>query len=195
MIRFVAGPGGDVVPDLGAKLPGRGLWVRADRASVTKAAAKGYFSRAAKAPLKAPEDLAGRVAALLDEKIKAGLGLAARAGDLVTGFEKVREALKAGRVAVLVEAADGAADGRDKVFALAHGCGAGARVLGAFSAQELDLALGRTNVIHAAVHPGPLAEKLGFEMDRLAGFRPLTPEGWRLPGAGGTAADLKSGAA
>jgi ribosomal protein L30E len=160
---------------------------------VEKAAGKGFFSRAAKAPVKAPEGLAGLVEAGLRDRIKASLGLAAKAGDLVTGFDKVREVVRAREVAVLIEAADGAEDGRDKIFALAHGVGAEVVVLGAFAGQELDLALGRPNVIHAAVRPVPLAEKLRVEMGRLAGFGPLTPSGWRLPG--GPAEARQSGAA
>jgi hypothetical protein len=96
-------------------------------------------------------------------------------------------------VAVLIEAADGAADGREKIFALAHGLGGKVTVLGSFAGEELDLALGRTNVIHAAVLSGPLAEKLRQTMARLEGFCPLAPPGWHLPGAG--TGELQSGVA
>ena len=96
LVRFVAGPDGVVVPDVARKLPGRGLWVAADRASVEMAARKGGFSRSAKAKLSAPADLADRVEALLRARILNGLGLARRAGDLTLGFEGVSAAISAG---------------------------------------------------------------------------------------------------
>src|SRR5215218_5735426 len=93
LIRFVAGPEGQVVPDLARKLPGRGLWVAADRASVATAAKKGLFARAAKAKLQAASDLAEQVESLLKRRLLAGLGLAKRGGDLTSGFEKVSQAI------------------------------------------------------------------------------------------------------
>src|SRR3954451_13743567 len=92
LIRFAAAPDGAVVPDLARKLPGRGLWVAADRASVATAAKKGLFARAAKAQIKAPADLADQVERLLKSRLLSGLGLAKRAGDLTSGFEKVSSA-------------------------------------------------------------------------------------------------------
>jgi len=183
LIRFVVDPEGTIVPDLAAKLPGRGLWVRADREALETAAARGGFARAAKAQVVTPSDLVGQVEAGLVARIGNFLGLAARAGEITFGFDSVREALRSGAAGFLIEAADGAADGREKILALAHGLGAIIPVLGAFESSELDLALGRTNVIHAAVRPGPLAEKLGFEAGRFKGFRPLCPTEWRLPGS------------
>ena len=114
LIRFVAGPDGAVVPDLARKLPGRGLWVAADRASVTTAAKRNHFARAAKAKLSAPADLADRVEQLLTRRVLDGLGLAKRAGELTSGFEKVMAAVRSGKVAWLIEASDGAEDGRRK---------------------------------------------------------------------------------
>ena len=110
LIRFVAGPDGAVVPDLARKLPGRGMWVAADRASVETAAKKGLFARSAKAPMKASPDLAEQVSALLRARILNALGLARKAGDLTSGFEKVSSAISSGKAAWLVEASDGAAD-------------------------------------------------------------------------------------
>ena len=116
LIRFVAGPDATVVPDLARKLPGRGLWVAADRASVETAARKGLFSRAAKTKLSASAELADQVDRLLARRVLDGLGLAKRAGDLISGFEKVVSALGAGRAAWLVEASDGQPDGRRKIL-------------------------------------------------------------------------------
>ncbi len=180
------GPEGKVVPDITGKLPGRGMWVTATAEVLDEAIKKMAFSRAAKASVRASEDLPAQVEAGLLTRLRQGLGLASRAGDLITGYDQVREALRMGEVALLVEATDGAVDGREKVFALAHGLGADEeewpQVCGCFSAADLGLALGRANVIHAAVRAGSLAEKLNVDLGRLGGFRAVTPEGWRLPG-------------
>jgi hypothetical protein len=179
LIRFVAGPGGTVVPDLGRKLPGRGLWVAATRGAVEAAAAKGGFSRAARTKLAAGPGLADLVERLLAARILAGLGLARRSGALIMGFEKVRAAIAAGQTAWLIEAADGAADGRRKLLSLAERPANAPRVLGAFRSGELGLALGLENVIHLAFLAGRGAERWTVDVERFSGFRPLLPESWR----------------
>lgn len=182
LVRFVVGPEGEVVADLAAKLPGRGMWVRATAEDLAKASKKGLFARAAKAPVKVPEALENQVVTGLERRLREGLGLAARVGALTTGYEKVREALKSAKTGLLIEASDGAEDGREKIFALAHGTLGAVPVLGCLNSADLDLALGRSNVIHAAVSAGPMADRIVFDMTRLVGFRPLAPAGWRLPG-------------
>lgn len=179
LIRFVAGPEGQVVPDLARKLPGRGLWVAADRASVATAAKKGLFARAAKAQLKASAELPDQVEMLLKTRLLAGLGLAKRGGDLISGFEKVSSAIAAGKVAWLVEACDGAADGRGKLLRLARHQSPAPGLIGLFGAAELGLALGGENVIHTAFLAGRAAERWTEDVRRLAGFSPLLPEDWR----------------
>ena len=179
LIRFVSDPDGIVVPDLARKLPGRGVWVAADRVSVDLAAKRGLFSRSAKARLSAPANLADQVEALLRRRVLDGLGMAKRAGELVSGFEKVAAALSAGRAAWLVEASDGAADGRRKILAVARKSPLAAKVMGVYAAEELGLALGRENVIHTAFLAGRGADRWTFEVQRLSGFRPLLPESWR----------------
>jgi predicted RNA-binding protein YlxR (DUF448 family) len=179
LIRFVAGPDGVVTPDLARKLPGRGLWVAADRASVETAARKGGFSRSAKAKLAAPADLADQVERLLTRRILDGLGLAKRAGDLTSGFEKAAAAISAGKAAWMIEAADGAADGRRKLLQAAHGLSKPPRLLGLFVSDELSLALGLGNVIHLVFLAGRGAERWTTDVERLSGFRPLLPESWR----------------
>ncbi|WP_340645009.1 RNA-binding protein [Phenylobacterium sp.] len=179
LIRFVAGPGGVVVPDLARKLPGRGMWVAADRASVETAARKGLFSRSAKAKLSASPDLADQVDSLLRRRVLDGLGLAKRAGDLISGYEKVASALNAGRAAWVIEAADGAADGRRKILNVARKSPRAPKLLGLYSNEELGLALGGENVIHTAFLAGRGAEQWTFDVHRLSGFRPLLPESWR----------------
>ena len=179
LIRFVAGPDGTVVPDLARKLPGRGLWVAADRASVATAAKKGLFARAAKAQLKASAELPDQVESLLKSRLLSGLGLAKRAGDLTSGFEKVSSTISSGRAAWLIEASDGAADGRGKLLRLARHQSPPPGVFGLFAAAELGLALGGENVIHTAFLAGRAAERWAQDVRRLAGFSPLLPEDWR----------------
>jgi hypothetical protein len=179
LIRFVAGPDGVVTPDLARKLPGRGLWVAADRASVDTAARKSLFARAAKTRLTAPADLAEQVEALLIRRLLSGLGLARKAGDLILGFEKVLAAVVAGRAAFLVEAVDGAPDGRRKMTGSCHRSSRPPRLVGLFTSVELGLAVGGENVIHSAFLAGRGAERWALDIERLAGFRPLFPESWR----------------
>ena len=179
LIRFVAGPGGSVVPDLARKLPGRGLWVAADRVSVEPAAKKGLFARAAKARLLAAPDLAGQVEAMLMRRLLSGLGLARKAGDLVAGFEKAHGAIVAGRAAFVIEALDGAADGRRKILGAFHRASRPPGLIGLFTGEELGLALGGENVIHTAFLAGRGAERWALDARRLVGFRPLFPESWR----------------
>lgn len=177
LIRFVAGPDGSVVPDLGRRLPGRGLWVEATRDAVAEAARRNLFSQAAKTRLTAAPDLADRVGALLAKRCLEQLGLARREGALISGFEKSAAAVRSGRAAWVIEAADGSADGRSKILALArHQPGLG--VCGAFTAEELRLALGLENAIHAVLLAGGRAERWTLEVGRLAGFRPIRPPAW-----------------
>jgi predicted RNA-binding protein YlxR (DUF448 family) len=178
LIRFVAAPDGSVAPDLARKLPGRGLWVAADRVSIETAAKKNLFSRAAKAPLKPAGDLAELVERLLIRRCLDQLGLARREGVLISGFEKAAAAIRSGKAAWLVEAADGSADGRGKLVALAKHQTPAPRICGAFSADDLSLALGLENAIHAVLLEGGRADRWTFEVVRVAGFRPLTPPGW-----------------
>lgn len=179
LVRFVAGPDGQVVPDVARKLPGRGLWVAASREAVETAARKGGFSRAARAKLAAPADLAEQVERLLSRRVLDGLGLARRAGELMSGFDKVAAAAEAGKAAWLIEAADGAMDGRRKLLQAARRSGRVPRLLGIYGSDELSLALGLGNVIHLAFLAGRGAERWTLDVERLAGFRPLLPESWR----------------
>ena len=178
LIRFVAGPGGEVAADIARKLPGRGVWVEASRAAVEKAVRSSAFSRSAKAKLTAAADLADQVEALLVRDCLQRLGLARRAGTLTSGFEKVSSAISAGRVAWLIEASDGSADGRGKLLSLARRVPNPPRLCGAFSADELGLALGLGHAIHTAFPAGRPAQRFSEALGRLAGFRPILPERW-----------------
>nr|WP_314433333.1 RNA-binding protein [uncultured Brevundimonas sp.] len=180
LIRFVAGPDGQVVPDLGRKLPGRGLWVEASRASVEAAVKKNGFTRSAKTKLTAPADLADVVERLLAKRCLDQLGLARREGVLISGFEKSAASIRSGKAAWVLEAADGSADGRGKILALARH--QSSRICGAFTADDLSLALGLENAIHAVLLAGGRADRWTIEVERLAGFRPLRPPHWDVPG-------------
>ena len=172
LVRFVVGPEGNIVPDIEAKLPGRGLWVTADGAILARAVAKNDFPKAAKAPVKVAPDLVARVEKRLAERMLSDLGLARRAGQLVLGFDNVTRALDTKPPPrVLVEASEGAADGRKKLAGSAAARGLRVETIDCLTRAELSLALGRENVIHAAVKPGPLAERLILDSVRLRGFR------------------------
>jgi predicted RNA-binding protein YlxR (DUF448 family) len=154
LIRFVAAPDGAVVPDLGRKLPGRGVWVEASRDSLATAVKKNAFARSAKAPLKPSPDLPDLVERLLARRCLEQLGLARREGVLISGFEKTLAAVRAAKAAWLIEASDGSADGRRKLLGAAERSASPIPVCGAFSAEELSLALGLENVIHVALLAG-----------------------------------------
>ena len=183
LIRFVASPEGVVTPDLGRRLPGRGLWVAARRDSVEQAVRKGGFSRSAKTRLTAPADLADQVERLLLRRLLDRLGLARRAGELTYGFDKVEAAISAGKAAWLIEATDSAADCRRKIGQAVRRLEVAGRrtprTIGVFSGDELSLALGLGNVIHVAFLAGRGADSWTEDVERLAGFRPLLPESWR----------------
>ena len=167
LLRFVVDPGGALVPDLGESLPGRGLWVSAERASLAKACERGLFARAARRPIAVAPNLIDEVERQLAARALDILGLARRAGALVTGFDKVQRALAEGRVAVLVEASDGARHGRARLGALARDI----PVIARFDGAALSQSLGRENVVHAALAPGRLAERFLRESARFDGVR------------------------
>jgi len=188
LIRFVAAPDGALTADLQAKLPGRGAWVIADRPAIEKAIEKHMFARALDQQISVPRDLCGHIEALLAKRCLELMGQALGAGQMLLGSGSVAAAARAGSVAVLIEAADGASDGRRKMLAslkagglLGPGLNRGkASVIGCFSSEELSLALGRENVIHAALPEGGFASRLAAEARRLEGFRPLIPDAWTL---------------
>ncbi|HYD32813.1 MAG TPA: RNA-binding protein [Azospirillaceae bacterium] len=178
MIRFVVSPEGQVVPDLEGNLPGRGLWLTADKAVVARAVAKNAFAKAARRAVKVDVELPQRLEAMLTGRCLDLLGLARRAGHALAGFEKVRESLASGRIgrngpvpALLLAASDGAEDGRSKLKALARDL----PVVELFSATEIGAALGRDNAVHAAMGQGGLATRFLAESRRLAGLKGTSP--------------------
>lgn len=178
LIRFAVAPDGALAPDLSAKLPGRGVWVEAKRASVETALKKGLFARSVGRAVAAPPDLADRIETLLEARCLAQLGLAKRAGQLVVGFDQVRALLKSRRPAYMIEASDGAADGRVKLTQLARAAWGGAPLAGAFTMNALGEALGKGPIAHVALEEGPAARRFAGEFERLSGFRPGTPASW-----------------
>ncbi|MGB3273438.1 MAG: RNA-binding protein [Xanthobacteraceae bacterium] len=159
LIRFVVGPDGAVVPDLRRRLPGRGLWLTASKAVVGQALRKGIFARGFRRKVAASPTFADEVEALLVAGVQDALAMAAKAGQVVAGFAKVERAIAERRAVALIHATDGAADGRRKLEAAARqtyiGADGGLPVIDALSSAQLDLALGRSNVIHAALTAGP----------------------------------------
>jgi predicted RNA-binding protein YlxR (DUF448 family) len=167
LLRFVVGPDDRLLPDPAERLPGRGLWLTPRRDIVATAAARGLFAKAAGRRVVVPAGLVDEVERLLRQRCLGLLGLARRAGQLRSGFEKAREDLRAGRAGVLLAAADGAADGRGKLTVLAVGC----PVVDLFTSAELSAALGRDGVVHATVAAGGMAQRILREVDRLRGMQ------------------------
>lgn len=157
LIRFVRGPDGSVVPDINRKLPGRGVWVTLSRGRVAEAVKRRAFARGLGEGSAAREDLPEQIGGLLRKAALAYISLAKKAGEAVAGAVKVEEMLAAGRARLVIHAIEAAQNGRQKIDALS---GPGVETLGFFTSNDLDLAFGRTNVIHAAVAKGGLAEKL-----------------------------------
>ncbi len=179
LVRFVLDSEGNVVPDIEAKLPGRGFWVSADSRAIETAAKRHLFAKAAGRTAMAPADLVARTEAGITQRMLSYLGLARRASDLILGFDQVERQIRGSEPpAVLIEALDSAEDGRRKLQAAAKATGYVPFVIQAFSGAELSLSLGRENVVHAAVKPGRIAERLIFEAARLKGFRLLDPWVW-----------------
>lgn len=161
LIRFVLGPDGTVVPDLKRSLPGRGVWVDATRAAVETAVAKRMFGRGFGEAAQADPGLADLVDRLLVDAALGTLGLARKAGQVVFGFAKVEAAIRSGEIAGVIHAADAADDGVGKLTAALRrrfGEGDAIPVVRSFTGAQLDLAMGRSNVVHAAVLAGRAGE-------------------------------------
>jgi uncharacterized protein len=167
LIRFGLGPDAQVVPDLLGRLPGRGIYVSASRAAIDKAAKKGLFARAARQPVKVPEDLAADVEAQLVRRVVELLSLSRKGGKAVTGFEKVKDWLVKDQAKVLIQASDGSERGKTKL----HPPEGTDTFIGCLTARELGLAFGREHAIHGALAAGGLTARVVEEAARLAGLR------------------------
>ena len=173
MIRFVIGPDGQVVADLAAKLPGRGIWLSARRDVLDTARARNAFARAARAPVSVPARLTQMVEDGLARRVGELLGLARRAGQAVCGFQRAREWLVQGRASVVIQASDGSQEERARFLGGVRDLPVGAPL----SARELGAVFGRDHVVHVVVAPGGLAEALKIEIERLTG---ITGPGGRM---------------
>lgn len=167
LVRFCIGPDAMVVPDILGRLPGRGIYVAADRAAITKAATKGLFSRAARQPVKAPEGLPDLVEALLARRVVDLISMCRKANAAVMGYEKVKDWLQSGKARVLVQASNGSERGKTK---LRPPEGEGG-FIGLLTAGEMGLAFGRERAIHAALGAGGLTTRVVEEAARLSGLR------------------------
>ena len=170
MIRFVVGPDAQLVPDLAGKLPGKGIWVSADRAAIEKASGKGLFARAARQPVTVPDDLAAMLEQYLARRVTDLISLARKGGGAVSGYEKVKDWLIKDVAEVLIQASDGSGRGKSKLSTPYGGS-----YIGWLTADELGRAFGRQSTIHAALGAGGLTKRVVEEAAKLKGLR--APDG------------------
>jgi predicted RNA-binding protein YlxR (DUF448 family) len=191
MIRFVVGPDRQIVPDLAARLPGRGIWLSASRNVLESSGSQDdprreggrqqekqgdgryrhlvrAFARAARGPVSVPSDLSVLLQTALVRRIGDCLGLARRAGQAVAGYEKAREALRTGRYRLVLQASDGSEAERSRFLS---GFGPDLTIIDPLPGEALGRVFGRDYVVHVAVAPGKLAESLVVEAGRLAGLK------------------------
>lgn len=172
MLRFVLDGEGEVFPDLRRKLPGRGVWTMLDAKTVEAAARKQAFSRGFKKKCLAPANLAGIVDDLLEKDALQFLSLVNKAGLLTTGAAKVDAAARGGKVRALIHAAGASRDGIAKLSGALRASGGGdVERTHVFTSAQLDLALGKTNVIHVALGAGEASEAFLAKVRRLARYR------------------------
>lgn len=177
LIRFVVSPQGEVIPDLKRKLPGRGLWVSAARQTVAEAVRRHQFGKGFKRDVRVSPTLAADTEALLVRSAIDALAMAAKAGQVISGFSKVEEALRSRQAQALIHASDGAVDGIRKLDAIVRQ-NAGINdesnpfpVVTALTSEQLDLALGRSNVVHAALLAGPASKTFLSRSQILVRYR------------------------
>lgn len=174
MLRFALSADGVVTPDIRRRLPGRGVWIRLDAATVRQAAARQVFARAFRAKAEAAPGLADDVDRLLEADALQFLSLVNKAGQIVAGAFKVEAAIASGKVVGLIHASDGSVDGAlklDRQLRSLEGEAAAAPRINIFASRQLDLALGRTNVIHAALIAGEASMAFLAKAERLTQFR------------------------
>jgi uncharacterized protein len=175
LIRYVIGPQGEVVPDVKRKLPGRGIWITGTRSAIEEAIKRNVFVRGFKREVRVARDLAAASETLLERAALDALAIAAKAGRVVGGFAKVEAA--AGRIDILalIHASDAASDGKRKLGAALHRNRADKSreiaLVDLFTSAQLDLALNRPNVVHAALLAGPGSETFLARVARLTRFR------------------------
>ncbi len=173
LIRFVVGPDGAAVPDVKTKLPGRGLWITASREALGEAIKRKVFGRGFKREVRLPPDLADQTERLLERAVLDALAMAGKAGSVAAGFAKTEAALEHEEVIAVLHAAGASADGVRKLQARAqrYRSGVPPAEIGFLTTAQLDLALSRPNVVHAALLAGPASETFLARCRRLERFR------------------------
>ena len=175
LIRFVQAPDGHIVADLERRLPGRGIWLTCSREILEKAIVSKTFSKSLKAAVSVPEGLAATIDSLLMRRVSDALALANKAGLAVAGFQQAESALEKDQVRVLLHGADAAPDGCQKLDrkfkAIQRDCGREAAIVGILTITEMSLAMGKPNVVHAALISGGLSERFLREAERLMRYR------------------------
>ncbi|WP_299608458.1 RNA-binding protein [uncultured Tateyamaria sp.] len=166
LIRFVVGPDAQIVSDIAGKLPGRGIYVAADRSALEKAVQKKLFARGAKQPVQVPEGLVDEVERQLARRVVDLIALSRKSGSAVAGYEKVKNMLQMEEALVLIQASDGSGRGKSKLSTPHFGS-----YIGWLTADELGLAFGRQTVIHGALASGGLTQRVVEEANRLRGVR------------------------
>jgi predicted RNA-binding protein YlxR (DUF448 family) len=184
LIRFVRAPDGTVVPDLKRELPGRGVWVTASREAVRLAVRRKAFARGFREAATVDPAIDETVGALIEKSALGLLGFANKAGLVVAGFAKVEAALAKERVTALVEASDGSDDGVRKIGQALRRFGlvSEVRIMRLFEGRQLDLALGRSNVVHAALLAGPVSAAFLARCDAFARYLGMDGPGAGDPG-------------
>jgi predicted RNA-binding protein YlxR (DUF448 family) len=179
MIRFVVGPGAIVVPDIRRKLPGRGVYVTAHADKISEAVRRQAFARGFKAKVTAPEALSAQIEDLLTKDCLQTLSIVNKAGQVVAGFGKVEDEIASGAIAGLIHASDAGADGIRKLTQTLHrrfGADGMKPQIKLFESAQLDLALGRANVIHAALKAGAASDAFLKRCRRLSLYRSGVPQ-------------------
>ena len=175
LLRFVASPDGIIVPDLARKLPGRGVWVELSRGRIEEAVRRNVFAKSLKRPVIAAADLPQRVEMLLVKRVLDALSLANKAGLVIPGFAQIDAALEAGNVAGLLHGRDAAQGGRDKLDrkfdAISQARDYAPRICDELTIDQMSLAIGRSNVVHAALISGGATTRLLDDVERLKRFR------------------------
>lgn len=173
LIRFVVGPDGTIVPDLLGKLPGRGIYVAANRAAIATAIKKGLFSRAAKQQVTVPDGLLDLLERGYADRVVHLIAMARKAGQAIAGYEKVKDWLAKDQAQVLIQASDGSERGKSKLRPPREP----GRFIECLTGDELGLAFGRENVIHGALASGGLASRVVEEAQKLTAMRVQDSDG------------------
>ena len=175
LIRFVVGPSGEAVPDVKRKLPGRGIWITATRAAIEEAVRRNVLTRGFKRDVRVARDLAAQTEQMMERSALDALAIAGKAGKVITGFSRVETAVGRDDLLALIHAADAAEEGKRKLANALRRKTAGESseiaVIDAFSGSQLDLALNRPNVVHAALLAGPGSGTFLTRIERLTRFR------------------------